>query len=66
MRARVFYYHQIGYYALGIKQTTAERKRMLPLYLRILVGTEHFPMPHVAGARSATSGRLSAARAITR
>lgn len=42
VRARVFYYHQIGYYALGVKQTTAERKRILPIYLRILIGAEHF------------------------
>ncbi len=41
VRGRVFYYHQIGYYALGVRQTIAERKRMLPLYLRILVGSEH-------------------------
>ena len=42
VRARVFYYHQVGYYALGVKQTTADRKRLLPVYLRILVGLEHF------------------------
>lgn len=41
IRARVFYYHQIGYYALGVQESAAERKRMRPLYLRILVGGEH-------------------------
>lgn len=41
VRARVFYFHQIGYYAIGIKQTAAERRRLVPVYLRILIGTEH-------------------------
>lgn len=41
VRARVFYYHQIGYYTIGVKQTAAERKRLEPMYLRILIGTEH-------------------------
>lgn len=45
VRARVYYYHQIGYYALGVKQSIAERKRMQPLYERILVGAEHFDGP---------------------
>lgn len=40
VRARVFYYHQIGYYAIGVEESAAERKRMRPLYMRILVGTE--------------------------
>lgn len=40
IRARVFYYHQIGYYALGVRQTIAERKRKVPLYLDILCGAE--------------------------
>jgi AcrR family transcriptional regulator len=41
VRARVFYYHQIGYYAMGVKESAAERKRMRPMYMRILVGAEH-------------------------
>jgi AcrR family transcriptional regulator len=65
MRARVFYYHQIGYYALGVKQTTAERKRMLPLYMRILVGTEHLGEPGLPSARAAAA-RTAPARAAGR
>jgi AcrR family transcriptional regulator len=46
VRARVFYYHQIGYYAMGVQESAAERKRMRPLYTRILVGAEHLdPLP---------------------
>lgn len=46
VRARVFYYHQIGYYAMGVHESAAERKRMRPLYTRILVGAEHLdPRP---------------------
>ncbi len=38
VRARVFYYHQIGYYAIGVRQSSAERRRALGLYLEILCG----------------------------
>lgn len=38
VRARITYFHQIGYYALSFKETAAERKRYQPLYGKILVG----------------------------
>lgn len=38
IRARVLYYHQIGYYAIGVKQSMAERRRALGTYLDILCG----------------------------
>jgi len=51
LRAGVFYYHQIGYYAIGVEQSTAERKRLLPMYMRILIGAEHFDGPEAAVLR---------------
>lgn len=42
VRARVMYYHQVGYYALGVKEGRSTRKRLLPTYMRILIGAEHF------------------------
>ncbi len=38
VRARITYFHQMGYYALSFKETAAERKRYQPLYGRVLVG----------------------------
>jgi AcrR family transcriptional regulator len=38
LRARVFYYHQIGYYAIGLKVSISERRRLAPLYGEILFG----------------------------
>lgn len=38
MRARVTYYHQVGYYALNIHETTAARVALAPDYANILVG----------------------------
>src|SRR3546814_13285720 len=38
MRARVFYYHQIGYYAIGVRQSIPERRKKAQLYLDILCG----------------------------
>lgn len=40
MRARIFYYHQIGYYAIGVRESTAVRKRNANLYIDILCGHE--------------------------
>ena len=40
VRARITYYHQIGYYALGVRQSRKERLRLLPHYIRALSGTE--------------------------
>ncbi len=40
-RARIFYYHQIGYYALGVQESAAERRRNAGEYLRALCGDLH-------------------------
>lgn len=48
VRARVFYYHQIGYYAIGVRQSVAERRRKARLYIDILCGAEQ-----LAAARQA-------------
>ena len=41
IRARVFYFHQIGYYAIGVTETTQNRRRQLDSYVRILCGEEN-------------------------
>ncbi len=38
VRARITYFHQIGYYALSFKETAAERRRLQPIFGPILVG----------------------------
>lgn len=38
IRARVTYFHQVGYYALGLKESREQRRRLLPLYIRTLTG----------------------------
>ncbi|MCZ8130824.1 MAG: TetR/AcrR family transcriptional regulator [Steroidobacteraceae bacterium] len=38
VRARVTYFHQVGYYALGVEEPRQQRLRLLPLYTRILTG----------------------------
>ena len=50
IRARVFYYHQIGYYAIGVRQRAAERRRAAHLYLDILCGEDA-----LAAARGGTA-----------
>jgi AcrR family transcriptional regulator len=38
VRARITYFHQIGYYTLSFKEAAAERRRYQPLYGRVLLG----------------------------
>lgn len=41
VRARITYYHQVGYYTLGIKQSVERRRQLSPIYYRILTGFEN-------------------------
>lgn len=40
IRARVTYYHQVGYYALAVHESRAARRRLSPIYGRVLAGLE--------------------------
>ena len=40
VRARVIYFHQVGYHALGIHEDVRERIRLAPLYYKALTGKE--------------------------
>ncbi|MDT9601019.1 TetR/AcrR family transcriptional regulator [Sphingosinicella rhizophila] len=57
IRARVFYYHQIGYYALGVRESLTERRRNLNFYMEILSG------PGVLAAARASEGKPRKIRA---
>ena len=45
IRARVAYYHQVGYYTLAIKESRAVRDSYAPYYTRILSGRDLLPLP---------------------
>jgi hypothetical protein len=40
IRARVTYYHQVGYYALGIRESHKRRLNLMPRYVRALTGRD--------------------------
>ncbi len=40
IRARIVYYHQVGYYATNVQESAAKRERFWPLYVKILAGGE--------------------------
>jgi hypothetical protein len=40
IRARVTYFHQVGYYALGLKESRRVRRRLAPIYTRVLLGSK--------------------------
>lgn len=41
IRARVFYWHQIGYYAVGMVETLADRESKLGAYIKVLAGDRY-------------------------
>uniref|UniRef100_A0A2A4Z5G7 HTH tetR-type domain-containing protein n=1 Tax=OCS116 cluster bacterium TaxID=2030921 RepID=A0A2A4Z5G7_9PROT len=43
IRARILYYHQIGYYAMNVIETEAQRQQYLPTYFKQLTG---FDLPN--------------------
>jgi hypothetical protein len=38
VRARIMYFHQVGYYALGMHESIQERLRLEPVYMKALIG----------------------------
>lgn len=42
VRSRITYFHQVGYYAMRIREPTRTRRRLLPIYFKVLAGV---PMP---------------------
>jgi len=40
IRARVMYYHQVGYYAMGVQESKKERRALIPYYRKVLTGRE--------------------------
>jgi len=38
IRARVAYFHQVGYYTLGVGETRPQRRKLVPLYVEALTG----------------------------
>lgn len=46
IRARVMYYHQVGYYALRLRETIEYRRSVFPTYFKVLVGVP-FPSEYL-------------------
>lgn len=40
IRARITYYHQVGYYALGVQESQKDRRALLPYYQKVLTGRD--------------------------
>lgn len=40
VRARVTYYHQVGYYAMGVEESRRERRALVPFYRKVLTGKD--------------------------
>ncbi len=38
VRARIMYFHQVGYYALGIHESEPDRYKLEPIYMKALTG----------------------------
>ncbi len=40
VRARITYFHQVGYYTLGVQESREQRLKLLPIYTDILTGRD--------------------------
>ena len=60
IRARVFYYHQIGYYAIGVPESVSDRRKKAQIYIDILSGEQALRNARAAGP--AKAGRTRALR----
>lgn len=40
IRGRVMYYHQVGYYALGVHESRRQRRDLVPYYTKVLTGRD--------------------------
>jgi len=40
VRARVTYYHQVGYYAMGVRESRKQRVELIPSYAKVLTGRD--------------------------
>ena len=40
VRARVMYYHQVGYYAMGVQESQRTRRSLIPYYRKVLTGRD--------------------------
>jgi hypothetical protein len=38
IRARITYFHQVGYYAMGVRESAKRREELSELYYRVLTG----------------------------
>lgn len=47
-RARIVYFHQIGYYALAMEETIEDRLKLAPHYARVLIGDRAFDAHRLA------------------
>lgn len=43
IRARVLYFHQVGYYAMGVKERKSKRHDLLKYYYKVLTGFDEIP-----------------------
>ena len=43
IRARITYFHQVGYYSLGMREPKSQRQHYLPMYMKILSGSPSAP-----------------------
>ncbi|HKY93266.1 MAG TPA: helix-turn-helix domain-containing protein [Nevskiaceae bacterium] len=49
IRARVMYWHQIGYYSIGVRETLSERESNVETYLEVLGGEKYLAALKASG-----------------
>ncbi len=59
IRARITYFHQVGYYAMGMRESAKRREELSELYYRVLTGFRTGELSLVGGERAADDAGLA-------
>lgn len=65
IRARITYFHQVGYYAMGVHESAKQRQELSELYYRVLTGFRNGELqglPAEPEPRRGNAGKRKAAR----
>jgi len=55
VRARITYFHQVGYYAIDMQEDPEIRRSLVPVYIRVLIG----PSADAVSAADSSRGKVS-------
>lgn len=66
VRARITYFHQVGYYSMGVRESSKRRQELSELYYRVLTGFRNGELKYLPASDEAQGDDLGERMASTR